>query len=90
MQLSLTATMPLRIPFCESRGLHVVMELLPSGPQCEYIPVLPYQSKIQYDQVYTVDTEAFGSLQSFCSVDETSSSILDALVAPHQDTHGRT
>ena len=77
MQLSLTATMPLRIPFCESRGLHVVMELLPFGPPCDYFPVLPcsrhpaYQCEIQYDQVYTVDTVAFGSLQSFCRVDET-------------------
>ena len=41
MQLSLTATMPLRIPFCESRGLHVVMEVLPFGPPCDYFPVLP-------------------------------------------------
>ena len=76
MQLSLTATMPLRIPFCESRGLHVVMELLPFGPRCDYFPVFPcfqhraYQSEIRYDQV------AFRSLQSFWSVDET---ILDAL-----------
>ena len=86
MQLSLTATMPLRIPFCESRGRLVVMDLLPFGPRCDCFPVLPcarhraYQSEIQYDQVYTVDTVAFGSLQSFRRVDETSSSILDALV----------
>ena len=59
MQLSLTATMPLRIPFCESRGLHVLMELLPFGPPCDYFPVLPctryraYQREIQYDQVYS-------------------------------------
>ena len=59
MQLSLTATMPLRIPFCESRGPYVLMELLPFGPPCEYFPVLPcsrhrsYQLEIQYDQVYS-------------------------------------
>ena len=76
MRLSLTATMQLRIPFCESRGRHVVMELLPFGPRCDYFPVLPcsrhraYQSELRYDQV------AFRSLQSFWSVDET---ILDAL-----------
>ena len=58
MRLSLTATMQLRIPFCESRGRHVVMELLPFGPRCDYFPVLPcsrhraYQSEIRYDQVF--------------------------------------
>eukprot|EP00434_Breviolum_minutum_P007478 symbB.v1.2.006598.t1/scaffold393.1/size213714/11 len=57
MRLSFIATMPLRIPFCESRGRHVVMELLRFGRRCDYFAVLPcsrhraYQSEIQYDQV---------------------------------------
>ena len=51
--------MSLRIPFCESRGLLVVMESLPFGPPCDYSPVLPcsrhraYQSEMQYDKVYS-------------------------------------
>ena len=36
--------------------------------------------KVKYSMIkYAVDTVAFGSLHSFCSVDETSYSILDAL-----------
>ena len=79
MQLPLT-TMPLRIPFCESRGRLVVMELPPFGPRCDCFPGIEH-IKVKYSMIkYAVDTVAFGSLQSCCSVDETSSSILDALV----------
>ena len=60
------------------------MELLPFGPPCDYFPVLPctrYQTRnTVWSSIQRIQTVAFGSLQSFCSVDETSSSILDALV----------
>ena len=86
VQISLNRTMALRSHnyINQSRGRCVVMDLLHFGLRCAYFPVLPctwHRANQSQAIKYTVDTVALGAFQSFFrSVDDTSSSISDAVV----------